>query len=59
MTDDLIQSVAKSIYNTHWRGPASHWDTASHDLKEWVRKQAISAIKAYDDYRSEHPEEFR
>jgi hypothetical protein len=57
MNDELVTAVAKAIYNTHWRRPTPHWDTASRDVKEWVRKQAVSAIRAETQYRLEYPDE--
>ena len=46
MLIDDIEAVARAIYETHWRRPAPRWDEASDDVRDWVRKQALSAINA-------------
>jgi hypothetical protein len=44
MLIDEIEAVAQAIYATHRRRSAPDWDSASEDVKNWVRAQAMSAI---------------
>jgi|GraSoiStandDraft_46_1057282.scaffolds.fasta_scaffold365520_3 hypothetical protein len=46
MNNELIEQVARAIYRTHWRAPTPVWENASEDVRNWVRKQAQSAIEA-------------
>jgi hypothetical protein len=41
-----IEAVATAIYSTHWRAPSPPWSEASEEVRDWVRKQALSAINA-------------
>ena len=41
-----IETVAMAIYSTHWRAPSPTWDEASEEVRDWVRKQALSAMNA-------------
>ncbi len=59
MSESLLDTVARAIYRTHWRAPSPVWEATSDDVRDWVRKQAVSALEAYNAYRAEHPEEFR
>jgi hypothetical protein len=40
----LIERVARTIYETHWRSPSPSWEQTSDEVREWVRAQALSAI---------------
>jgi len=51
MSDKLIEQVARAIYRTHWRAPSPVWENASDDVKDWVRKQAMSAIEVLKEVR--------
>lgn len=39
-----IEAIARRIYYTHWREPMPPWENASENVRDWVRKQAESAI---------------
>ena len=48
--EQLIEGMAEAIYQTHWRAregsntPTPTWAAASEEVREWVRKQARSAL---------------
>lgn len=51
----LREEIAKAIYGTHW-GVALEsehispiWENASESVKSWVREQADSAIRKFDE----------
>jgi hypothetical protein len=46
MTEPLVDQVAQAIYETHWREPSPAWSDTSDEVRDWVRKQAWSAINA-------------
>jgi len=44
LPDELVEGVAKAIYETHWAKPAPPWENASANVRGWVREQATSAL---------------
>lgn len=48
MIEPLLDTVAEAIYNTHWRERGPTWRDASADVKDFVRKQAVEAIRTYE-----------
>ena len=41
----LVQ-VARAIYRTRWQASTPAWDSASDNVRAWVRVQATAAIEA-------------
>lgn len=48
MLEPLLDTIAEAIYNAHWREKSPLWLDASDDVKAFVRKQAVEAIRAYE-----------
>lgn len=48
MIDALLDTIAEAIYNAHWKEKSPVWPDASDNVKEFVRKQAFEAIRAYE-----------
>jgi len=48
MLDALRDTIAEAIYNAHWKEKNPLWVDASDNVKEFVRKQAVEAIRAYE-----------
>jgi len=46
MSDPILEVVAEAIYNTHWRETSPLWRDTSTGVKDFVRKQALEAIRA-------------
>jgi hypothetical protein len=42
--DQLVDELAQAIYATHWRQPSPSWANTSEEIRNWVRKQARSAL---------------
>lgn len=62
MTESHVDAVAKAIYMTHWKQQRSgryppHWIDTSEEVKEFVRKQAQSALAAWEEWRILNPSE--
>jgi hypothetical protein len=48
MDADLLDTLAKAAYYTHWRDISPVWENASEDVKDWVRAQVRNVIKEYE-----------
>lgn len=48
MDADLLDTLARASYLTHWRAPSPVWENASDRVKEWVREQVIRIIAEYE-----------
>ena len=42
--EELIEGLARAIYQTHWRAPSPEWDAASENVRDWVRAQARTGL---------------
>lgn len=46
--DKMVDIAAKALYMTHWREPSPVWESASDNVKDWCRDQALEVIVALD-----------
>lgn len=52
MTPELLDTLARASYLTHWRAPSPVWENASERVKEWVREQVTVVIEEYERSRT-------
>jgi hypothetical protein len=45
-----IDTIAKAIYEANPAPRAPPWENASKDVRDWVTRQALAAIKVFKDY---------